>query len=73
MVLPLMKNHHLRHWDSPSLLNWIRTLTLLILVKLPLRKLEPSMKVLLSEVALYKSTTRLRMEFCYHFWADAPS
>ena len=35
----------------------------------------PSMKVLSSEnvLYLYKSTIRLRIEYCCHIWADAPS
>ena len=36
----LRKNHVLRCWVWPSLLNWIRVLTLSLLLKLPPRKLE---------------------------------
>ena len=37
----LWKNHLLRCWGWLSLLNWIGTLTLSLLLKLPPRKLEP--------------------------------
>ena len=40
MGLLLRKNHLLRCWGWPSLLNWIRVLTLSLLLKLPPRKLE---------------------------------
>ena len=40
MGLFLRKNHLLRCWDWPSLLNWIGVLTLSLLLKLPPRKLE---------------------------------
>ena len=40
MGLFLRKNHLLRCWGWPSLLNWIRVLTLSLLIKLPPRKLE---------------------------------
>ena len=42
MGLFLRKNHLLRCWDWPSLLNWIGAVTLSQLLKLPPRKLEPS-------------------------------
>ena len=41
MGLFLRKNHILRCWGGLSLLNWIGTLTLSLLLKLPPRKLEP--------------------------------
>ena len=41
MGLFLRKNHLLRCWGWPSLLNWIGVLTLSLLLKLPPRKLEP--------------------------------
>ena len=41
MGLFLSKNHLLRCWVWPSLLNWIGFLTLSLLLKLPPRKLEP--------------------------------
>ena len=40
MGLFLRKNHLLRCWVWPSLLNWIVALTISLLLKLPLRKLE---------------------------------
>ena len=40
MDLFLRKNHLLRCWGWPSLLNWIGVLTLSLLLKLPPRKLE---------------------------------
>ena len=40
MGLFLRKNHLLRCWGWPSLLNWIGALTLSLLLKLPPRKLE---------------------------------
>ena len=41
MGLFLRKKHLLRCWGWLSLLNWIGALTLSLLLKLPLRKLEP--------------------------------
>ena len=41
MGLFLRKNHLLRCWGWPSLLNWIGALKLSLLLKLPPRKLEP--------------------------------
>ena len=76
MDLFLKKNHLLRCWGWPSLLNWIGVLTLSLLLKLPPRKLELcSMKFLSPEVALYlyKSTIKPCMEYCCHVWAGAPS
>ena len=74
----LRKNHVLRCWVWPCLLNWIGALALSLLLKLFPRKLEP--KFLLwsffsPEVALYlyKSTIRPCMEYCCHIWAGAPS
>ena len=52
----LRKNHLLRCWGWPSLLNWIEIPALSLLLKLPPRKLElliRSMKFLSPEVALY--------------------
>ena len=76
MGLFLRKNHLLRCWGWPSLLNWIGVLTLSLLLKLPPRKLELcSMKFLSPEVALYlyKSTILPSMECCFHIWAGVPS
>ena len=76
MGLFLRKNHLLRCWGGPSVLNWIGVLTLSLLLKLPQRKLEfCSMKFLSPKVALYlyKSTTLPCMECCFHIWAGAPS
>ena len=69
MGLFLRKNHLLRCWGWLSLLNWIGTLTLSLLLKLPPRKLEPRF-ILWSfspEFAqyLYKSTICRCMEY---FW-----
>ena len=36
----VLKNHLLRYWYCLSLLNWIRTLILSLLLKLPLKKIE---------------------------------
>ena len=41
MGLFLRKNHLLGCWGWPFLLNWIEALTLSLLLKLPIRKLEP--------------------------------
>ena len=41
MGLFLRKNHLLRCWGWPSLLNWIEALTLSLLLKLPPKKSEP--------------------------------
>ena len=41
MVLFLRKNHLLRCWGRLSLLNWVGTLTLSLMLKLSTRKLEP--------------------------------
>ena len=41
MGLFLKKNHLLSCWGLSSLLNWIKALTLSLLLKLPPRKLEP--------------------------------
>ena len=43
MGLFFRKNYRLRCWGWPSLLNWIGALTLSVLLKLPLRKLEPQL------------------------------
>ena len=76
MGLFLRKNHLLRCWGGPSVLNWIGVLTLSLLLKLPQRKLELcSMKFLSPKVALYlyNSITLPCMECCFHIWAGAPS
>ena len=75
MGLFLRKNHLLRCWGWPSLLNWIGILALSLLLKLPSRALICSMKFLSPEVALYlyKSTIHPCMEYCCHVWAGAPS
>ena len=41
MGLFLRKNHLLRYWAWPSVLNWIGALILFLLLKLPPRKLKP--------------------------------
>ena len=78
MGLFLRKNHLLRRWCRPSLLNWIGALTLSLLLKLPPKRIGAlirSMKFLSPEVALYlyKSTIRPCMEYCCHVWAGTPS
>ena len=70
------KNHLLRCWDWPSLLNWIGIL--ISIAKTASKKIGAlihSMKFLSPEVALYlyKSTIRPCMEYCCHVWAGAPS
>ena len=69
MGLFLTKNHLLRCWGWPYLLNWIRPLTSSLLLKLSnkIGALIRSMKFLCSVVALYldKSTIRLCMEYCF--------
>ena len=71
----LEKNHLLRCWCWPSLLNWIGVLTVSLLLKLSPRKLICSMKFLSPEVTLYfyKSTIHACMEYCCHVCAGAPS
>ena len=71
----LMKNHLLRWWGWLSLLNWIETVTLSLLLKLPLRAFISSKKFLSIGVALYlyKSTMCLCMEYWCHVSAGAPS
>ena len=64
MGLFMRKNHLWRCWSWPSLLNWIRALTISLLLKLHLRKLELS-----PEVALICPC----MGYCCHIWAEAPS
>ena len=53
MGLFLRKNYLLRCWGWPSLQNWIGALTFSLLLKLPPRKLEHSMKFLSAEAALH--------------------
>ena len=75
MGLFFRKNHLLKCWGSPSLLNWIGVLTLSV-TKSVSRKIEAlirSMKLLSPEVALYlyESTICPCMEYCYHVWFGA--
>ena len=68
------KNHLLRCWDWPSLLNWIGIL--ISIAKTASKKIGAlihSMKFLSPEVALYlyKSTIRPCMEYRCHVWAGA--
>ena len=70
------KNHLLRCWDWPSLLNWIGIL--ISIAKTASKKIGAlihSMKFLSPEVALYlyKSTIRPCMGYCCHVGAGAPS
>ena len=72
----LRKNHLLRCLCWPSLLNWIGTLTLSLLLKMHLRKLEPSSFYEVSfswGINHHKSTIWSCMEYCCHVWAGAPS
>ena len=73
--LLLRKNHILRSWGWLSLLNWIRTLTLSLLLIVPARKSKLKFYVVSFEVAayLYKSILCPHMEYCCHFWAGARS
>ena len=75
MCLLLRKNHLFRYWGCNSLLNWIWALALSLLLKLPPKKMKPSMKFLSPEIALhvYKSTIQPCMEHYCHAWAGAPS
>ena len=61
MGLFLKKKHLLRCWGWPSLANWIRALTLSLLLKLP------------PALYLYKSTISPCMEYYCDVWAGAPS
>ena len=74
MGLFLRKNHLLRYWGCPSLLNWIGGLTLSPFLILAPRKWIRSMWFLSHEVALYlyKSTIHPCMEYCCHIWAGGP-
>ena len=71
------KNHILRCFVWLSLLNWIRALTLSLLLKLPPRKLEPWFFLwsffLLRLLYLYKSTIWPCMEYSCYVWTVAPS
>ena len=73
MGLFLRKNHLLRCSGSLAHLNWIGTLTLSLLLKLPPINLE-AWFVLSPEVAqyLYKSIIQPCMEYCCRVWAGAP-
>ena len=75
MSLFLRKNDLLKILVCLSLLNWIRALTLCLLLKLHPRKLKNSMKILSPEVALYlyKSTIHPCMQYCCHAWAGVLS
>ena len=73
----LRKNHLVRCWSCPSILNWIGALTL-SLVKSASKEIGAlirSVKFLSPKVVLhlYKSTIRHCMEHCCHVWAGAPS
>ena len=70
----LRKNHLLRCWGWPSLLNWIGAHTLSLLLKLPPRKLKHSTKFLSPEFSLYlyKFVICPCMEYHCHIWAGAP-
>ena len=75
--LLLRRNHLLRCWGWPSLLNLIGALTLSI-IKTTTKKIGAlirSVKFLSPEVVLYlyKSTIRPCMKYCCHVWAGAPS
>ena len=72
------ESHLLRWRDYLFLLNWIRALALVLLLKLPPRKIGAlihSMKFFSLEVnpCLYKSTVLSCMEYYCHEWAVAPS
>ena len=74
MGLFLRVNHLLRCRGWPSLLNWIRALTLSLLLKLPPRKLDGalthSMMFLSPEVALYLyNSIRPYMKYCCPVWS----
>ena len=78
MGLFLKNNHLLVCWNCLFLVNWIGTLALYQLLKLPPKKigaLVRSMKFLSSEAALYlnKFTFRPSMEHYCHVWVGAPS
>ena len=69
------KNHLLRCWDWPSLLNWIGIL--ISIAKTASKKIGAlihSMKFLSPDLAqyLYESTIHPCMEYCCHVWAGAP-
>ena len=75
MGLLFSKNHLLRGWCWISFPNWIGTLTLFLLLKLPLGKLEPwfILWTFFPEAAFYKPTIRPCTEYCRHFWAGTSS
>ena len=77
MGLFLRKNNLLRCWGWPSVLNWIGTLTLSLLLKPRPRKLWPEFVLwsffLLRLLCIYRSTMRPCMEYCCHIWVGAPS
>ena len=70
-------NYLLRCWGRLSFLNWIGALTLSLLLKLYLRKLEPWFVLwsffLLRLPCIYKSTIMPCKEYCCHVWAGTPS
>ena len=80
MVLSMLlrKNHLLRCWGWPSLLNWIGAPTLSPLLKLPPKKLELWL-VLWSLFLLRLLCVSINplyahvLEYCCHVWAGAPS
>ena len=75
MGLFLRENHLSKCWGCLSLLNWIGTLTLSLLLKLSPGVLTHSMKLLSPKVPLYlyKSTMLPCMKYCCHVWDGAPS
>ena len=80
MVLSMLlrKNHLLRCWGWPSLLNWIGAPTLSPLLKLPPKKLELWL-VLWSLFLLRLLCVSINplyahvLEYCCHVWAGAPN
>ena len=78
MSLFLIKNHLLRCWGWPSLLNLDSGSYIISIAKTVSKKigvLINSMKFLSPQVVLYlsKSTIHQCMEYCCHVWAGAPS
>ena len=78
MGLFFRKNHLLRCWAWPSLLNWIWDSYIISIAKTISKKIAAlihSKKFLFPEVAfyLYKSTICPYMEYYCHVWAGAPS
>ena len=82
MGLFMRKNHLLRCWGWLSLLNWIGSLTLFLLLKLSPRKLEPwfvlwsvfLLRLLWISINLPYHHACLGMHIhTHHVWAHAPS